>query len=349
MVLNDSLWHKSGHWDHYCNNMYFVKIDDSDYAIKPMNCPGCCLVYKNDMHSFRDLPIRLAEWGRVHRHEKRGVLSGLQRVRSFTQDDAHVFCLPEQLEAEILDMMKMIDEIYRKFDYDYRMELSTRPQDSMGSDEMWHNAETALKKALDNSGVSYKINPGEGAFYGPKIDYHIKDCLGRDWQCATIQVDMSMPERFDLSYIGSDNQPHRPVMVHRALLGSVERFVSILIEHFGGAFPCWLAPEQVRVLPISTKKHLDYAQEVYQRLRRSGLRASISTRAQSLNHEIREAELQKVPYMLIIGNREKENRQVAVRSYHAGDLKSMDIDKFLSVVQEEIATRALKCAFAPLK
>jgi threonyl-tRNA synthetase len=325
--------------------MYFVKIDENNYAIKPMNCPGCCLVYKNAPHSFRDLPVKFAEWGKVHRHEKKGVLSGLQRVRAFTQDDAHIFCLPEQLEYEICDIMDMIHEIYSKFNFTYRMELSTRPPNSMGTDEMWQHAEGSLTKALEKRKVQYKLNPGEGAFYGPKIDYHIKDCLGRDWQCGTIQVDMSMPERFDLSYIGSDNKAHRPVMVHRALLGSVERFVSILIEHFAGAFPAWLSPEQARVLPISSEKHLDYAREVHKKLQEAGLRSTVNASAESLNHQIREAELQKIPYMLVVGNREQQKQEVSVRSYDLGDLKGMKTERFISVVLEEINTRSLESGF----
>jgi len=345
MILSDKLWHQSGHWDHYRENMYFVKIDDADFAVKPMNCPGCCLLYKNELRSFRDLPIKFAEWGKVHRHEKRGVLSGLQRVRAFTQDDAHVFCLPEQLEDQIIEIMNIIHEIYSKFNFTYRMELSTRPQNSIGTDEMWHNAEGSLENALKKREVQYKLNPGDGAFYGPKIDYHIKDCIGRDWQCGTIQVDMSMPERFDLSYVGNDNQQHRPVMVHRALLGSTERFVSILIEHFGGAFPTWLAPEQIRILPISSKKHLEYAQEIQRKLRECGLRVKLQDRPQSLNYEIRDAELQKIPYMLILGSREQESKQVSVRSYHVGDLKNMDFSHFLDVVTKEVQSRSITSGF----
>jgi threonyl-tRNA synthetase len=345
MILNEELWHKSGHWDHYQSNMYFVQIDEQNYAIKPMNCPGCCLVFKNDLHSFRDLPVRLAEWGKVHRHEKRGVLSGLQRVRAFTQDDAHVFCLPEQLEDEIKAIMDMIHEIYTKFGFTYRMELSTRPADSIGTDEMWEIAEKALKNALDSRNMKYQLNPGDGAFYGPKIDYHIKDCIGRDWQCGTIQVDMAMPERFDLSYIGQDGQPHRPVMVHRALLGSVERFVSILIEQYAGAFPTWMAPEQVRIIPISAKKHLQYAQEVCKKLQELDIRAVVQDRGQRLNYEIREAETSKIPYMLVIGNREQENNEVSVRSYRLGDLQSMPFDKFVDTILKEIATKSADSCF----
>ncbi len=345
MILSEKLWHQSGHWDHYRENMYFVKIDDADYAVKPMNCPGCCLLYKNDMHSFRDLPVKYAEWGRVHRHEKRGVLSGLQRVRSFTQDDAHVFCLPEQLEGQIIEIMDMIHEIYSKFGFKYRMELSTRPKNSIGTDEMWANAEGSLKNALEKRQANYKINPGDGAFYGPKIDYHIKDCIGRDWQCGTVQVDMSMPERFDLTFTGSDGTPHRPVMVHRALLGSTERFTSILIEHFAGAFPTWLAPEQVRIMPISNKKHLEYAEKIYKELRKHGLRVKLQDRPQSLNYEVREAETQKIPYMLIVGNREQENNQVSVRSYQLGDLKGMDFQKFVDTVVQEVKERNIVSGF----
>lgn len=345
MILSEKLWHQSGHWDHYRENMYFVKIDEADYAVKPMNCPGCCLLYRNDVRSFRDFPLKFAEWGKVHRHEKRGVLSGLQRVRAFTQDDAHVFCLPEQLEGQIMEIMDIIHEIYSKFGFQYRMELSTRPVNSIGTDEMWQNAEGSLSNALKKRGSPYKINPGDGAFYGPKIDYHIKDCLGRAWQCGTVQVDMSMPERFDLSYVGADNQPHRPVMVHRALLGSTERFISILIEHLGGAFPTWMAPEQVRILPISSKKHLEYAEKVKAQLKAAGLRVKLQDRPQTLNYEIREAETRKIPYMLIIGNREQESNQVSVRSYQLGDLKSMDFSKFLEVITAEVKSRNMNSGF----
>ncbi len=345
MILNETLWHQSGHWDHYRDNMYFVDIDEQNFAVKPMNCPGCCLIYKNTPRSFRDLPAKYAEWGQVHRHEKRGVLSGLQRVRCFTQDDAHVFCLMEQMEEQLIDMMNMIDTIYRKFGFDYKTELSTRPKNSIGSDEVWEASEKSLENALIKKGAEYKINPGDGAFYGPKIDFHIKDCLGRSWQCGTIQVDMSMPERFDLSYAGQDNQKHRPIMIHRALLGSLERFVSIMIEHFGGAFPTWLAPEQIRVLPISSKKHLDYASEVTKKLKKAGFRVSLNSRGQKLGYEIREGEVKKIPYLLIVGNREKENGEVSVRSYHKGDLKSMPIDHFIETVSQEISERKMECPF----
>ncbi len=345
MVLNQVLWQKSGHWDHYRANMYFTKVDEEDFAVKPMNCPGACLIFRNETRSFRDLPLRLAEWGRVHRHEKKGVLSGLQRVRVFTQDDAHVYCMPEQIESEIGDMMRMLDEIYKKFEFSYSIALSTRPPNSIGSDEIWQHAEGALKRALENHKADYKINPGEGAFYGPKLEFHLKDCLGRSWQCGTIQVDMAMPERFDLAYVGSDNQPHRPVMLHRALLGSLERFTSILIENFGGAFPMWLAPEQVRVIPISSEKHLDYARVVYEKLREQCIRATLVTRSQSLNYEIRQGQVQKVSYLLVIGEREKTNNQVAVRSHEMGDLKAMSLDQFIAGAGAEIRSRSLHSGF----
>ena len=345
MILDQSLWKKSGHWDHYRNNMYFVKVDEEDFAVKPMNCPGACLIYRSEMRSFRDLPLRLSEWGRVHRHEKKGVLSGLQRVRVFTQDDAHIFCLLDQMEVEIVDMMKMVEQIYQKFNFSYHVAFATRPKDSMGSDEAWAKAEGALRNALEHQGVEYKILAGEGAFYGPKLEFHLKDCLGRSWQCGTIQVDMSMPERFELGYVGSDNQEHRPVMLHRALLGSLERFVSILIENFAGAFPTWLAPEQIRVMPISSEKHLDYAKVVYERLRAKRLRVSLNTRCQSLNYEIRQAQGLKIPYMLVVGEREKQNNQVSVRSLHLGDLKSMPLEKFLDVVTREIEMKSIESGF----
>lgn len=345
MVLNQVLWQKSGHWDHYRNNMYFTKVDEEDFAVKPMNCPGACLIFRNETRSFRDLPLRLSEWGRVHRHEKKGVLSGLQRVRVFTQDDAHVYCMPEQIEAEITDMMRMLDEIYKKFEFSYTIALATRPPNSIGSDEMWKQAEGALVRALENHKADYKINKGEGAFYGPKLEFHLKDCLGRSWQCGTIQVDMAMPERFELSYVGSDNQPHRPVMLHRALLGSLERFTSILIENFAGAFPMWMAPEQVRVIPISNEKHMEYARTVYEKLRSQFIRASLVSRSQSLNYEIRQGEVQKIPYLLVIGEREKNNGQVSVRSYQLGDLKAMALDKFVDTARAEIASRSLHSGF----
>ena len=281
VILNEELWHRSGHWDHYKENMYTTKIDDVDYGIKPMNCPGGMLVYKNKMHSYRDLPIRAGELGLVHRHEKSGELNGLFRVRCFTQDDAHIFCLPEQIESEIANLMKLIDQVYSIFGFAYTVELSTRPEDSMGSDEDWELAESSLKKALETQGVEYKINAGDGAFYGPKIDFHIKDCLGREWQCGTIQLDFQMPERFDLTYIGEDGAKHRPVMLHRVIFGSIERFIGILIEHYAGAFPVWLAPVQVKILPIADV-HIDYAKKVQEEFAKKGIRVELDDREEKI-------------------------------------------------------------------
>ena len=332
VILNEELWHRSGHWDHYKENMYTTKIDDVDYGIKPMNCPGGMLVYKNKMHSYRDLPIRAGELGLVHRHEKSGELNGLFRVRCFTQDDAHIFCLPEQIESEIANLMKLIDEVYSIFGFEYTVELSTRPEDSMGSDEDWELAESSLKKALETQGVEYKINEGDGAFYGPKIDFHIKDCLGREWQCGTIQLDFQMPERFDLTYIGEDGAKHRPVMLHRVIFGSIERFIGILIEHYAGAFPVWLAPVQVKILPIADV-HIDYAKKVQEEFAKKGIRAELDDREEKIGYKIREAQLEKVPYMAIIGDKEVEANAIGLRSRTDGDLGQIGLVEF----EEKIA------------
>lgn len=338
IILNQELWHRSGHWDHYKDNMYVTKIDDMDYAVKPMNCPGGMLVYKTKMHSYRDLPIRLAELGLVHRHELSGALHGLMRVRNFTQDDAHIFMLPEQIKEEIKRIIDLIDDFYNIFGFKYHVELSTRPEDSMGSDEDWDRAINALKEVLEEKGYDYVINEGDGAFYGPKIDFHLEDCLGRTWQCGTIQLDFQMPERFDLVYIGQDGEKHRPVMVHRVVFGSIERFIGILIEHYAGAFPTWLAPVQVKVLPISEKYH-DYAQKVQSLLEKEGLKVEGDYRAEKIGYKIREARLQRVPYMLIIGQKEEEENTVAVRSREKGDEGSQDLDSFISRIKEEIETK----------
>ena len=327
VILNEELWHRSGHWDHYKENMYTTKIDDVDYGIKPMNCPGGMLVYKNKMHSYRDLPIRAGELGLVHRHEKSGELNGLFRVRCFTQDDAHIFCLPEQIESEIANLMKLIDQVYSIFGFAYTVELSTRPEDSMGSDEDWELAESSLKKALETQGVEYKINAGDGAFYGPKIDFHIKDCLGREWQCGTIQLDFQMPERFDLTYIGEDGAKHRPVMLHRVIFGSMERFHGILIEHYAGAFPVWLAPVQVKILPIADV-HIDYAKKVQEEFAKKGIRVELDDREEKIGYKIREAQLEKVPYMAIIGDKEVEAGAIGLRSRSEGDLGQISLDEF---------------------
>ena len=340
LIMNRELWENSGHWDHYKDNMYTTEIDELDYAIKPMNCPGGILAYKSEPRSYRDLPLRMAELGIVHRHEKSGQLHGLMRVRCFTQDDAHLFTTPDQMKDEIKGVIKLIDSVYQVFGFKYHVELSTRPEDSMGSDEDWERATEALRESLNELGVDYIVNEGDGAFYGPKIDFHLEDCLGRTWQCGTIQLDFQMPERFDVEYIGDDGEKHRPVMIHRTAFGSVERFIGILIEHFGGAFPTWLAPVQVRVLPISDK-YMDYAEKVRKTLKDAGIRVEIDKRAEKIGYKIREAQLHKVPYMLIVGAKEEEEGLVAVRSRKAGDLGQEKIEKFLSDVQKEIKEKSL--------
>ena len=339
VILNEQLWHTSGHWDHYKENMYTTQIDDVDFGIKPMNCPGGMLVYKNKMHSYRDLPIRMGELGLVHRHEKSGELNGLFRVRCFTQDDAHIFCTPSQIESEIVRLMKLINEVYSIFGFNYTVELSTRPEDSMGSDEAWEMAENALKKALEHENVEYVINEGDGAFYGPKIDFHIKDCLGREWQCGTIQLDFQMPERFDLTYIGEDGEKHRPVMLHRVIFGSIERFIGILIEHFAGAFQTWLAPVQVRILPIADS-HKEYAEKLKKEFEENEIRVEIDEREEKIGYKIREAQLQKIPYMLIIGDKEVEANAVGVRSRKDGDIGAMKVADFIAKIKEEERTFA---------
>jgi threonyl-tRNA synthetase len=340
IILNEDLWHRSGHWDNYKENMYFTEIDKQLFAVKPMNCPGCLLVYKNELHSYRELPLKLSEMGLVHRHEKSGVLHGLFRVRQFTQDDAHVFCTPDQIEQEVIKLIDLVEKIYHTFGYErYKIELSTRPAKSIGSDEAWDLAETALKNALDEKKVAFELNKGEGAFYGPKIDYHIEDSLGRLWQCGTIQVDFSMPERFDLEFVGSDGDRHRPVMIHRAILGSVERFIGILIEHYGGAFPVWLAPVQILILPISEKHH-EYAQEIYQRCVENGLRTHLDVRNEKVGYKIRDAEKKKIPYMCVIGDKEIENNMVSIRKRKVGDMGEKNLDDFIHEVQNEIKRRA---------
>jgi threonyl-tRNA synthetase len=339
MILNEELWHRSGHWDHYKENMYTTKIDNVDYGIKPMNCPGGMIVYKSKMHSYKDLPIRAGELGLVHRHEKSGELNGLFRVRCFTQDDAHIFCLPEQIEDEISRIIKLVDEVYSIFGFEYTLELSTRPEDSMGSDEQWEMAEGALKKVLKDLDMPYELNEGDGAFYGPKIDFHIKDSLGREWQCGTIQLDFQMPERFDLTYIGEDGEKHRPVMLHRVIFGSIERFIGVLIENYAGAFPTWLAPVQVKLLPIADA-HVDYANEVKAKLEDVGIRVELDDRNEKIGYKIREAQLQKIPYMLVLGDKERESNSVGVRSRKDGDIGAMDLDEFIAKIVEEIDTFA---------
>ena len=335
VMLNEELWHRSGHWDHYKDNMYTTKIDEQDFALKPMNCPGGMLVYKSKMHSYKDLPIRMGELGLVHRHEKSGQLNGLFRVRCFTQDDAHIFCLPEQIESEIINLMHLINQVYSLFGFTYTVELSTRPENSMGSDEEWATAENALKKALEHENMEYVINEGDGAFYGPKIDFHIKDSLGRDWQCGTIQLDFQMPERFDLTYIGQDGEKHRPVMLHRVVFGSIERFIGVLIEHYAGAFPTWLAPVQVKILTISDKQKA-YANKIAEKLMNEGIRVELDDREEKIGYKIREAQLQKIPYMLIVGDKEVETNAVGVRARKDGDIGQMPIDEFICKIKAEI-------------
>ncbi len=340
MILNQDLWHRSGHWDHYKDNMYVVKIDEEDYAIKPMNCPGGMLAYKRKPHSYRDLPERCAELGTVHRHELSGALHGLMRVRCFTQDDAHIYMTPDQIESEIENVVKLIDKVYKVFGFNYHLELSTRPEDSMGTDEQWNTAIAALKSALDKLGKDYEINEGDGAFYGPKIDFHLEDSIGRTWQCGTIQLDFQMPERFDLTYVGQDGEKHRPVMIHRVVLGSIERFIAILTEHFAGAFPLWLSPEQVVIVPISEGQG-DYAHEVCKKLVANGIRARVDDRNEKMGYRIREAQLQKVPYMLVLGEKEKQSGAVAVRNRKKGDLGVMSLEDLLAKLLQEIATKSM--------
>lgn len=335
IILDRELWERSGHWDHYRNNMYFTTIDERDFAIKPMNCPGGILVYQSQLHSYREFPIRMAELGLVHRHELSGVLHGLMRVRCFTQDDAHIYMEPHQVKQEILGVIDLADYIYRLFHFDYELELSTRPENSMGSDEMWDLATKSLETALQEKNLPYRVNEGDGAFYGPKIDFHLKDTLGRRWQCGTIQLDFAMPECFDLSYIGEDGMKHRPVMLHRTILGSVERFLGILIEHTAGALPVWLSPVQVVVLPIA-ERHYAYAQEVKQQIAQAQIRVELNDENATLGAKIRKAQLQKIPYILIVGDKEVENHQVSLRDRKEGDLGGFSLQDFLSRIQNEI-------------
>lgn len=338
IIMNRKLWENSGHWDHYKDNMYTTVIDDEDYAVKPMNCPGGILVYASEPRSYRDLPIRMGEIGLVHRHEKSGQLHGLMRVRCFNQDDAHIFMMPEQIRDEIKGVAQLIDSVYKLFGFEYHVELSTRPEDSMGSDEDWEMATSALQGALDDLGLNYVVNEGDGAFYGPKIDFHLVDCIGRTWQCGTIQLDFQMPQRFNLEYIGADGEKHRPIMIHRVAFGSVERFIGILIEHFAGAFPTWLAPVQVKVLPIS-EKYEEYAKSVKAQLDEAGIRAEIDLRSEKIGYKIREAQTQKIPYMLVVGQKEEADGMVSVRSRFKGDEGSRELSSFISDVKEEIAGR----------
>ncbi len=341
IILSRHLWETSGHWDHYKENMYTTVIDDEDFAIKPMNCPGGMLVYKAEPRSYKDLPLRVGELGLVHRHEKSGQLHGLMRVRCFTQDDAHIFMMPEQIRDEIKGVAALIDEVYSLFGFKYHVELSTRPDNSMGSDEDWELATEGLRGALDDLGLDYVVNEGDGAFYGPKIDFHLTDSIGRTWQCGTIQLDMQLPQRFELEYTGADGEKHRPIMIHRVAFGSIERFIGILIEHFAGAFPTWLAPVQVKVLPISDK-YMDYAQKVQDTLYNAGIRSEIDSRAEKIGYKIREAQIQKIPYMLVVGAKEEEAGVVSVRSRFAGDEGQKDLTAFMDALKEEIDTKTIR-------
>ncbi len=338
MILNEELWHRSGHWDHYKENMYFTKIDGEDYAIKPMNCPGGMLAYKRRPWSYKDLPLRVGELGLVHRHELSGALHGLMRVRCFTQDDAHIFMTEEQIPQEVAGVIELIDSVYQVFGFKYHVELSTCPEDFIGTEEMRKTSEDALKQVLEDRGMPYVINPGDGAFYGPKIDFHLQDCIGRTWQCGTIQLDYQMPERFDLTYTGADGEKHRPVMIHRVAFGSIERFIGILTEHYAGAFPVWLAPVQVKVMPI-TDRTADVAKKLFDILEEEGIRAELDDRSEKIGYKIRQAQMEKVPYMLVIGDKEAENGTVAVRSRKDGDLGAMNFEDFLAKVQDDIETK----------
>jgi threonyl-tRNA synthetase len=342
IILSEALWHRSGHWDNYREAMYFTDIDEGKYAVKPMNCPGGLLIYLNEPHSYRGMPIRMAELGLVHRHEKSGVLHGLLRVRQFTQDDAHIFCLPEQLRDEVIGVIDITDRIYKAFGFeDVRVELATRPEKSIGTDEMWEHATRALAQAMEARGIKFKINEGEGAFYAPKIEYHIRDCLGRSWQCGTIQVDMAMPERFNLTYVGADNKEHRPAMVHRAILGSIERFLGILIEHYGGDFPLWLAPVQAAVLPVSDRFNA-YAEKTAAALRAAGLRPETDTASDKVGAKIRRAMLRKIPYMLIVGEKEVAAGTVSVRDKAAGDMGAESLEAFIGRATQEVREKRLR-------
>ena len=338
ILLDKKLWERSGHWDHYKDNMYFTEIDEQEHAVKPMNCPGVIKIYNNKLHSYRDFPLRLGELGLVHRHERSGTLHGLMRVRAFTQDDAHIFCLPEQIEDELNGVIELVEILYSAFDFDYNVELSTKPEDAMGDDALWEKATEALKNAIVNKGLDYVINDGDGAFYGPKIDFNLEDCLGRTWQCGTIQLDFQLPERFDLTYIGEDDEEHRPVMIHRAIFGSIERFLGILIEHFAGAFPTWLAPVQAKVIPVSQDQH-DYADKIRSELQDADIRAEMDIRDEQVSYKIREAQVQQIPYMLIVGSREEESGTVSVRHRRDGDKGEFSLKEFIEDVKVEIAEK----------
>ncbi len=340
IILNRDLWYRSGHWDHYKDNMYTTVIDEEDYAVKPMNCPGGMLIYKQDMHSYRDLPIRMGEIGLVHRHEKSGALHGLMRVRCFNQDDAHIFMTEDQIKDEISGVIRLIDGVYKQFGFKYHIELSTRPENSMGSDEAWEIATNGLRDALDENKIQYTVNEGDGAFYGPKIDFHLEDSIGRTWQCGTIQLDMQMPERFELEYTAADGSKKRPVMIHRVCFGSIERFIGILIEHFAGQFPTWLAPVQVKVLPIS-EKFVDYAKSVETALDKAGIRVETDNRAEKIGYKIREARNERIPYIFVVGEKDQEAKKVSLRSRKNGEEGQFDLADVIARIQEEIKTKAL--------
>ncbi|MDN7240567.1 threonine--tRNA ligase [Planococcus sp. N028] len=342
IMMNRRLWENSGHWDHYKENMYFSEVDDQSFALKPMNCPGHMLIFKDKLHSYRELPIRLSEFGQVHRHEFSGALNGMLRVRSFCQDDAHIFVRPDQIEQEITAALKLIDEVYSTFGFDYSIELSTRPEKYMGNEELWDEAEGALKNVLDKLNYEYQINEGDGAFYGPKIDIHIKDALNKSHQCATVQLDYQMPEKFDLSYVDAHNQKVRPVVIHRAVFGSIDRFLGILIEHFAGAFPVWLAPVQAQIIAVSSEVHEDYAIEVRQKLKKAGIRAELDMRNEKLGYKMREAQLKKIPYILVIGDSEKESHSVNVRRYSQKSSLSIQLDNFIEQLKQEIEKKSLQ-------
>lgn len=338
IILNKQLWETSGHWFHYRENMYTTIIDDEEYAIKPMNCPGGILVYQNEMHSYRDFPLRYAELGLVHRHELSGALHGLFRVRAFTQDDAHVFMLPDQMQSELMKVIELFDRIYSQFGLKYHVELSTKPDNAMGDDAIWEAATEALRNAIEAKGIPYVINPGDGAFYGPKLDYHIEDSLGRTWQCGTIQLDMNLPERFQIEYVGEDGQKHRPIMIHRACFGSMERFIGILTEHYAGAFPTWMAPVQVKILPIS-EKHVEYAKELAKQMHRDYVRVEVDDRSEKIGYKIRQAQMAKVPYMLVVGDKEMEDNSVNVRKHGGDELGTVPFDEFFNSIKIEIKER----------
>lgn len=339
IILNKRLWEQSGHWDHYKENMYFTKIDNKDFAVKPMNCPGGILIYKSTLHSYRELPLKLAEIGLVHRHELSGVLNGLFRVRSFHQDDAHIYCMEDQIKDEVIKIVKLVDRVYKTFKLEYHMELSTKPKNSIGSDEMWENAERALKDALKEISADYKLNPGDGAFYGPKIDFHIKDALGRTWQCATIQLDFAMPERFELSYEGADGRKHRPVMLHRVVYGAIERFLGILIEHYAGKFPTWLAPVQVTLMTV-TERNEKFANEVFALMKEAGIRVELDDRSESIGKKVRDNQIKKIPFMVTLGDKEQENKTLAIRTRDGKVKFGVKVEDFLKEIAKEIKDRA---------